>query len=150
LARKVALINGPNLNMLGSRDPSLYGSESLESITESVEAYAKQAGYELFAVQSNLEGEVINAVHSAIKECEGIMINPGGYSHTSIAIRDAVEIATVPVVEVHLSNIYSRESFRHHSYVSEVADGIIAGLGSHGYTLAFGALLQLIKDKQES
>jgi len=147
MSKKIALINGPNLNLLGSRDPELYGADTLESIIETLGNYAEQAKYELFAVQSNLEGAVINAIHQAINSCEGIIINAGGYSHTSISIRDAVEIATVPVVEVHLSNIHARESFRHHSYVSEVADGVIAGLGSHGYVLAFGALLQLIKNR---
>jgi 3-dehydroquinate dehydratase-2 len=147
MAGKIALINGPNLNMLGSRDTEIYGSDTLGSIIDTLTAYAEQAQYELVAVQSNLEGEVINAIHEAINSCSGIIINPGGYSHTSIAIRDAVEIASVPVVEVHLSNIYAREEFRQHSFVSEVADGVIAGLGSHGYILAFGALLQLIKNK---
>ena len=141
MSKKVALINGPNLNLLGSRDASHYGTDSLETITESVKSYAKQAGYELFDLQSNIEGQLINAIHSAMSDCEGIIINAGGYSHTSIAIRDAVDTAEVPVVEVHLSNIYAREEFRHHSYLSAVCIGVISGFGRDSYRLALDAML---------
>ena len=145
MSSTIAVINGPNLNLLGRRSPEIYGTDSLENIVQNVQAYAREAKFDLLHVQSNLEGELVEAVQRASLECAGIIINAAGYSHTSVALRDAVEAAEVPVIEVHLSNIFAREHFRRHSYISEVADGVICGLGAQGYVLAFGALLQLVK-----
>lgn len=142
--QKIAVLNGPNLNLLGRRDPRIYGGESLDNIIANVESYAKQADFELWHVQTSSEGELIDAIHRASLECAGLIINAGAYSHTSIALRDAIEILEIPVIEVHLSNIYRREEFRRHSYISEVSDGVICGLGGQGYILAFGALLQMV------
>ena len=145
MSKQISLINGPNLNLLGERNKEIYGSETLQDIVSNVETYAKQAEYSLHAIQSNSEGDIIDSIHKAAKDSAGIIINPGALSHTSIAIRDAVEAVSVPVIEVHISNIFGREEFRQHSFVSEVADGVIAGLGCQGYILAFGALLQKLR-----
>ena len=150
MAQKIGVINGPNLNLLGLRDPAIYGSDSLDTIISNIESYARQANFDLWHVQSNSEAELIDSVHRAAVECHGLIINEAAYSHTSIALRDAIETLTIPVIEVHLSNIYKREEFRRHSYVSEVADGIICGLGGQGYILAFGALLQMVNQAREA
>lgn len=145
MSKQISLINGPNLNLLGERNKEIYGSETLQDIVSNVETYAKQAEYTLHAIQSNSEGDIIDSIHKAGKESAGIIINPAALSHSSIAIRDAIEAVSVPVIEVHISNIFAREEFRQHSFVSEVADGVIAGLGGQGYILAFGALLQKLR-----
>jgi 3-dehydroquinate dehydratase-2 len=134
-------MNGPNLNLLGEREPHIYGSRTLEDINRDLADQAKQSGFELVCVQSNHEGELIDAIQQYRHTTCGLIINPGGYSHTSIALRDAISAYPYPVIEVHLSNIYKREGFRHHSYLSAVVQGVICGLGANGYQLALSALI---------
>ncbi|MET0899876.1 MAG: type II 3-dehydroquinate dehydratase [Mycobacterium sp.] len=134
--RRLLLVNGPNLNMLGTRQPEIYGSTTLAQIVESVTAFAAELGFTVRAVQSNHEGDLIDAIHAARGDCAGIVINPAAYTHTSVAIADALTAAELPVVEVHLSNIHKREAFRHHSFVSPVAEMVVAGAGPLGYELA--------------
>ena len=134
--RRLLLLNGPNLNLLGTRQPEVYGATTLAQIEELVTAAAAGHGFEVRAVQSNHEGVLIDAIQAARADCAGIVINPAAYSHTSVAIADALIAAELPVAEVHLSNIHKREKFRHHSYVSAVADMVIAGAGPLGYRLA--------------
>ena len=134
--RRLLLLNGPNLNLLGTRQPEVYGATTLAEIEAAVTTLAGEFGFEVRAVQSNHEGALIDAIHDARRDCGGIIINPGAYSHTSVAIRDALTSVELPVVEVHLSNIHAREEFRHHSYVSAVAAAVIAGAGPAGYDYA--------------
>lgn len=134
--RRLLLLNGPNLNLLGTRQPEVYGSTTLAEIEARVTEVAAEAGLQVRAVQSNHEGVLIDAIHSARTDCAGIVINPAAYSHTSVAIADALRSAGLPVAEVHLSNIHAREEFRHHSYVSAVADMVVAGAGPLGYDMA--------------
>ncbi|QNJ95110.1 type II 3-dehydroquinate dehydratase [Mycolicibacterium fluoranthenivorans] len=134
--RVLLLVNGPNLNLLGTRQPEVYGATTLPEIEAAVTTLAAELGFGVRVVQSNHEGALIDAIHAARGECAGVIINPGAYSHTSIAIRDALSSVDLPVVEVHLSNIHAREEFRHHSYVSAVADAVIAGAGPAGYDYA--------------
>lgn len=134
--RRLLLLNGPNLNLLGTRQPEIYGATTLAQIEQQVAATAAEHGLDLRAVQSNHEGALIDAIHAARADCAGIIINPGGYSHTSVAIPDALAAVELPVVEVHLSNVHRREPFRHHSYVSAVAEVVIAGAGPLGYRFA--------------
>jgi len=135
----IFLLNGPNLNLLGSRDPEIYGRESLADIEAACRAHAAKLGLKLDCRQTNHEGVLIDWIHEARTQAQGIVINPGAFSHSSIAIHDALEAFAKPVVEVHLSNIHRREPFRHHSYVSPVAKGVICGLGSLGYLAALDA-----------
>lgn len=134
--RRLLLLNGPNLNLLGTRQPEIYGSTTLAQIEQQVAESAAAQGFDVRAVQSNHEGVLIDAIHAARADCAGVIINPGAYSHTSVAIADALTGVQLPVVEVHLSNIHRREAFRHHSYVSAVADVVIAGAGPLGYQFA--------------
>ncbi|GAA2544670.1 type II 3-dehydroquinate dehydratase [Mycolicibacterium diernhoferi] len=138
--RRLLLLNGPNLNLLGTRQPEIYGATTLAQIEQQVAATAAEHGLDLRAVQSNHEGALIDAIHAARADCAGIIINPGGYSHTSVAIPDALAAVELPVVEVHLSNVHRREPFRHHSYVSAVAEVVIAGAGPLGYRFAVAHL----------
>ncbi|HEV7278184.1 MAG TPA: type II 3-dehydroquinate dehydratase [Devosiaceae bacterium] len=142
MAKRILVLNGPNLNMLGVREPATYGSQTLADIETMCEAEGKALGLEVEARQSNHEGELVTWIQQALGEFGGIVINPGAYSHTSVAIHDALRAVGLPVIEVHLSNIYTRESFRHHSYVSPVATGVICGLGATGYRLALAALAE--------
>ncbi|MBU9764076.1 type II 3-dehydroquinate dehydratase [Mycobacterium sp. TNTM28] len=135
-ARRLLLVNGPNLNLLGTRQPEIYGTTTLAQIEQQVTETAAGFGLEVRAVQSNHEGELIDAIQAARADCGGIIINPAAYSHTSVALRDALSAVDLPVVEVHLSNIHTREPFRHHSYVSAVARVVIAGAGPAGYEYA--------------
>lgn len=137
------VLNGPNLNMLGTRDPKQYGSSTLSDIESAVRDRADSLGLEVDFRQSNHEGELVDWIQRARGEVAGVIINPGAYSHTSVAIHDALELLDCPIVEVHLSNIHRREEFRHHSYVSLVATGVIAGLGARGYLLAVEAIAAL-------
>jgi 3-dehydroquinate dehydratase-2 len=140
---RVLLLNGPNLNLLGTREPTLYGTDTLESIERRTEAVAREAGHELIAFQSNAEHELIERVQRARAEGIAFMIlNPGALTHTSIALRDAVLAVGVPFIEVHLSNTQAREAFRRHSYFSDIAVGVIAGLGAYGYEAAMRAAAQ--------
>lgn len=137
---RVLLLNGPNLNLLGVREPGLYGAETLESIEKRVAIVAREVGHEAIAFQSNAEHELIGRIHTARSEGVAFLIfNPGAFTHTSIALRDAVLAAGLPFIEVHLSNTQAREPFRHHSYFSDIAVGVILGLGAYGYEAAMRA-----------
>ena len=134
MAKNLLLLNGPNLNLLGSREPEVYGSTTLAEIEQRAVAQAEAAGARLNHFQSNHEGELIDRIHAARDESiDVLVINPGGLTHTSIALRDALAGVNIPFIEVHLSNIYRREDFRHHSYLSELAAGVICGMGADGY-----------------
>jgi 3-dehydroquinate dehydratase II len=134
--RRVLVVNGPNLDLLGRREPAVYGTDTLADLVERCRRTAGELGLEVDARQSNHEGVLIDTVHEAMTDFAGVIINPGGYTHTSVALRDALAALPVPVVEVHLSNVHARESFRSHSYVSPVATAVIAGAGVTGYDLA--------------
>ena len=137
------LLNGPNLNLLGSREPGTYGTSTLPDITARLIKLAREAGHELSALQSNSEAELINRIHQAGQEqVDFILFNPAAYTHTSIALRDALLAVKIPFIEIHLSNVYARENFRHHSYFSDIATGVIAGFGPLGYELALYAAAQ--------
>jgi 3-dehydroquinate dehydratase-2 len=137
---RVLLLNGPNLNLLGSREPGVYGADTLESIEKRAAELAREAGHELVAFQSNSEAELIGRIHGAAADGIGFLIfNPAAFTHTSIALRDALLAVKLPFVEVHLSNIHGREPFRQHSYFSDIAAGLITGLGAFGYELAVRA-----------
>lgn len=139
--KKIKLLNGPNLNMLGIRNPAVYGTTTLKEIEEELAAYARLKGAELDCFQSNCEGEIIDALHSCYKKYDGIIINAGAYTHYSYAIRDAIEAVEIPTVEVHLSDIHKREAFRHISVIEEVCCEQICGRGKQGYFDALGDLL---------
>ena len=137
------VVHGPNLNLLGSREPSHYGKTTLDAINQELESQAQAAGHQLLSFQSNAEHDLIERVQSAGREGVAfIIINPAGYTHTSVALRDALLAVNIPFIEVHLSNIYSREPFRQHSYFSDAAMGVICGLGAQGYELALQAALR--------
>lgn len=140
----VTLINGPNLNLLGQRQPDVYGYETLEDVETNCTSLGNQLGLSVECAQSNHEGAIVDLVQAARNRSAGIIINPGAYSHTSIAIMDALMAFEGPVLEVHVSNIHRRESFRHHSYVSQRADGVIAGFGVQGYSLALQRMATLV------
>ena len=143
MAKKLLLLNGPNLNLLGTREPEVYGADTLADVEQAAVAQAAQAGAELVCFQSNHEGALIDRIHAAKAEGVGaIVINPGGYTHTSVALRDALAAVEIPFVEVHLSNIYKREEFRHHSFLSAIAQGTICGLGADGYRFAIDFALK--------
>ncbi|MCA1025522.1 type II 3-dehydroquinate dehydratase [Cytobacillus kochii] len=138
--KKILLINGPNLNLLGQREPGIYGSVTLESLEHNLKQIAEQRNVALTCVQSNHEGVIIDQIQLANRKYEGIIFNPGAFTHYSIAIRDAIAAIDVPVIEVHISNVHKRESFRHHSVMAAVTQGQIVGLGMKGYELALFAL----------
>ena len=144
----VLVLNGPNLNMLGVRQPDVYGRESLGDVEAACTAKAKALGLGIDFRQSNIEGELVTWLQQARGRHAGIVINPAGYGHTSIALLDALLVTELPVIEVHLSNIHRREPFRHHTYTSQAATGVICGLGSQGYLLALEAMANLIKTKK--
>ncbi|BAN48356.1 type II 3-dehydroquinate dehydratase [Metapseudomonas resinovorans] len=147
MTRTVLVLNGPNLNMLGTREPANYGHETLADIAAQCSQTAAGLGFEVDFRQTNHEGELIDWIHQARGRCAGIVINPAAWTHTSVAIRDALVAADLPVIEVHISNVHKREEFRHHSFVSAIAVGVICGLGSQGYSLAlqhFGQLFSKV------
>ncbi len=137
MTKKLLLVNGPNLNLLGSREPAVYGSETLADVESLAQRVAADAGASLFCFQSNHEGALIDRIQAARTEgIDAIVINPGGLTHTSVALRDALAAVAIPFVEVHISNIHQREAFRHHSFLSGIAKGVICGLGIEGYRAA--------------
>jgi len=145
--QKILVINGPNLNLLGTREPEIYGRQTLAEIMQALTAEAQAMGLQVESCQSNHEGELVDRVHRAAQEgVSGIIINPGGYTHTSVALRDAISGVGLPTIEIHLSNIHAREAFRQHSYIAPVAIGQICGFGAAGYSLALKAMqLRLVE-----
>lgn len=141
---RLLLVNGPNLNLLGTREPDVYGHDTLADVERVVTEAAAAASYDVRCVQSNHEGVLIDAIHAARDDCAGIVINPGGFTHTSVALRDALLGVELPVVEVHLSNVHRREPFRHHSYVSDIAEVVVAGAGVDGYAFAVQQLVRVL------
>jgi len=143
MAKKLLLLNGPNLNLLGTREPDVYGKATLADIENAATAQAGAAGATMSCFQSNHEGALIDRIHTARSEgVDAIVINPGGLTHTSVALRDALAGVAIPFVEVHISNVHQRETFRHHSYLSALALGVICGLGTDGYTFAIDFVLK--------
>jgi 3-dehydroquinate dehydratase-2 len=145
----VFILNGPNLNLLGVREPSIYGRDTLGDIEERCTARAAALGLEIDFRQTNHEGQLVDWIQEARESADGIILNAGALTHTSVAVLDALSVAHLPVIEVHLSNIFRRESFRHHSYVSLAANGVICGLGAQGYELALDAIARLIEDESD-
>jgi len=144
MAKNILILHGPNLNLLGSREPAVYGTQTLHDINQQLQTLAQAAGATCRFAQSNYEGELIEHIHASGQDgTDFILINAGAYTHTSIGIRDALSAVQLPFIEVHLSNVYQRESFRHHSYLSDLAQGVIAGLGAYGYVAALQYALQL-------
>jgi 3-dehydroquinate dehydratase-2 len=141
---KVLLINGPNLNLLGVREPEVYGSETLQDIVDEVRTFASKRNVELSDFQSNSEGDLVTAIHEARTTVDGIIMNPGAYTHTSIAIRDAISGVGLPVIETHLSNVHARESFRRESMIAPVCVGVVAGFGRNSYFVALDGLLRYL------
>ena len=146
--QKILIINGPNLNLLGTREKEKYGNTSLADIQKKCESHCKKIGIHIDFKQSNVEGEIVNIIQSARKEFDGIIINAGGYSHTSVAIRDALDVFKGKIIELHISNIYKREEFRHKSLISGVVTGIICGLGTNGYILAINSMHQMLNENK--
>tara|TARA_B100000900_G_scaffold167035_1_gene141818 strand:+ start:159 stop:599 length:441 start_codon:yes stop_codon:yes gene_type:complete len=142
----IYILNGPNLNLLGEREPEIYGSESIDDIQKLTEQYAKTKNADIIFKQTNHEGELIEMIHDARKKSDGLIINPAGYTHTSVAIYDALLSLDIPIIEVHISNIYKREKFRHSSYVSMAANSVISGFGIDGYIFALESMLKNIKN----
>lgn len=147
MAPKIMVLNGPNLNLLGTRQPEIYGRDTLADIEGRLRERARAHGLEVELRQSNFEGELVTWIQEARTTCAGIIINPAAYTHTSVAILDALLTCEMPIIELHLSNPHRRDAFRHRSYVSLVATGVVAGLGAYGYELAFEAMAKMIKDR---
>jgi len=146
---RVLIINGPNINLLGSREKDVYGAMSYDELCKKLESEAESLGDELSIFQSNHEGELVDRIQSAREEFDVIIINPGGYTHTSVAIRDALLAVDMPCIEIHISNVHKREEFRKHSYISDIADGVIAGLGTDGYFLALRGAQSVVKARKK-
>jgi 3-dehydroquinate dehydratase-2 len=144
---RIIIINGPNLNLLGQREQSQYGSKDYNYLLEICKKRAEELGLKIEIKQSNVEGEIVNIIQQSKDEFDGIIINAGGYSHTSVAIRDALDIFKKPIIELHISNIYKREEFRHKSIISGVVTGIICGLGINGYILAINSMHEMLKNE---
>ena len=142
--KKIMVVHGPNLNMLGKREPGVYGTATLDDVNGMLEEQASELGLVVEAFQSNHEGEMVDKIQAAVGTCNGMIINPAAYTHTSVAIKDALLLLDVPIIEVHISNVYKREPFRHVSMVSDVVTGKIVGLGTHGYKLALDALAEMV------
>ena len=140
MMNKIIILNGPNLNLLGEREKEKYGNVSLKNIEENCKEFAKKNDIDLTFYQSNIEGELVEEIQNARKEYHGLIINAGGYTHTSVAIHDALKILKIPVIELHITNIYNREEFRHKSLISKIASGIIRGFGTEGYIMALEAM----------
>ncbi len=147
--KKILLLNGPNLNLLGTREPTIYGGDTLASIEARVTQLAADKGTSLVAFQSNAEADLVNRIQQAGRDgVEFIIINPAAYTHTSVAMRDALAAVRIPFIEVHLSNVFAREAFRHHSYFTDIAVGIISGLGAKGYELALAYALDYLEPRK--
>jgi len=144
---RILLLNGPNLNLLGRREPGVYGHQTLNDIVDRLQQQTGKLGVELTHVQSNHEGELVEAIHGAFQQQDFILINPAAYTHTSVAIRDALLGVAIPFIEIHLSNVHAREPFRHHSYLSDVAKGVICGLGADGYEFALSAAVRMLRQQ---
>ena len=142
--KKIVVIHGPNLNMLGTREPEVYGTTTLEDVNTMLAQRAAELGLAVEAFQSNHEGELVDKIQACVDTCSGVIINPAAYTHTSVAIKDALMLLDVAVIEVHISNVYKREPFRHSSMVSDVVSGKIVGLGALGYKLALDALAEMV------
>ena len=143
----ILIINGPNLNLLGEREKDKYGNSSIEEIKKNCSSFSKDHNINVSFFQSNVEGEIVNEIQNSRNNQDSLIINAGGYTHTSVAIHDALKILKIPIIELHITNIFKREDFRHKSLISNVADGIICGLGAEGYTLALKASINLIKNE---
>lgn len=146
----ILVVNGPNLNLLGEREPSVYGSETLADIEAACRAKAGELGLAVDFRQSNSEAEIVSMIQGARRKAAGIIVNAAGLTHSSVAILDALQAAEMPIIEVHLSNIFRREEFRHHSYVSRAADGVICGLRGQGYVLALEAMARLVGERSKA
>ena len=144
---KIIILNGPNLNLLGEREKNQYGSFTLKDIEKNCHDFAKTNGIGLSLFQSNIEGELVNKIQSSRENQDGLIINAGGYTHTSVAILDALKILKIPIIELHISNIYNREEFRHKSLISKVAKGVICGFGAEGYIMSLKAMNKLLKNE---
>lgn len=142
----ILVLNGPNLNMLGKREPNVYGHQTLEQIIAGLATQASEKNIKLSHLQSNAEFELINAIHQAFEKVDFIIINPAAFTHTSVALRDALLAVNIPFIEVHLSNVHAREEFRHHSFLSDKAQGVICGLGAQGYSFALDAAINHLKN----
>lgn len=142
---KILILHGPNLNLLGTREPEVYGSMTLDDINQKMIALGKELGVEVICLQSNHEGALIDALHDARTWASGVVFNPGGYTHTSVALRDAISAIVIPVIEVHLSNVYAREEFRQTSFISAVCKGKVTGFGWRSYELGLRGLVDIIK-----
>lgn len=141
----ILVLHGPNLNLLGTREPEIYGSQTIDDINQRLQARTHEAGHHFQTLQSNAEYELINRIHDAGKEAVNfIIINPAAFTHTSVALRDALAGVAIPFIEIHISNVFAREPFRHHSYLSDIAQGVICGLGTQGYDLALEAALEVL------
>ena len=146
MTNRILIINGPNLNLLGEREQSQYGSVSFDKLKEKCLKKSKELNINLDFIQSNIEGEIVTIIQEARKKYNGMIINAAGFTHTSVSIRDALDIFKKPIIELHISNIYKREEFRHKSMISGVATGVICGLGANGYILAINAMQELLKN----
>jgi len=146
--KKIIILNGPNLNLLGEREKSLYGSFTLKDIEDKCKKYANRNDISLTLFQSNIEGELVEKIQSTRKEQEGLIINAGGYTHTSVAIHDALKIVKIPIIELHITNIYNREDFRQKSLISKVANGVICGFGAEGYIMALDAIKSILSKNE--
>ncbi len=142
---KIIILNGPNLNLLGEREKDKYGSISLKDIENNCKEFSKKNKIELSLYQSNIEGELVEKIQKSRKNHDGLIINAGGYTHTSVAIHDALKILEIPIIELHITNIYNREDFRHKSLISKIAKGVICGFGSEGYIMALKAMINYLK-----
>ena len=147
MTNKIIIINGPNLNLLGEREQSQYGSDTFKELKEKCLTKSKEIGLELNFTQSNLEGEIVNIIQEARKDYKGMIINAAGFTHTSVAIRDALSLFKKPIIELHISNIYKREEFRHKSLISDIATGGIFGLGIEGYILAIISVQKILENE---
>ena len=147
MTQSIIIINGPNLNLLGKREESQYGSDTYSDLEKKCNEYAKNKDIKLTFKQSNIEGEIVSLIQQAVSGFDGLIINAGGYTHTSVSIHDALLILKIPTIELHISNIYSREEFRQKSLISKAVNGIICGLGTDGYTMAIEAIIKLLKNK---